>query len=179
MPVAVFGSEHTAVAPRQQQLSPLQQQQGLLTLFFVVEPLLFHIVAYLTTSGSFTQHQFISTQLWRLLAGTEGWSDSVRSVRKMEPAGVYLINVTYSDNTSHIIYRRYSKFFDLQKPFPVSRPHPISNTPPPPSPASSELVFPRLICHDLHVLRIEVVAALENESVIHSLRQYSAKKLRG
>ncbi|XP_076003882.1 SH3 and PX domain-containing protein 2A isoform X2 [Genypterus blacodes] len=27
---------------------------------------------------------------------------------------VYLINVTYSDNTSHIIYRRYSKFFDLQ-----------------------------------------------------------------
>ncbi|XP_075891423.1 SH3 and PX domain-containing protein 2A isoform X3 [Nelusetta ayraudi] len=27
---------------------------------------------------------------------------------------VYVINVTYSDNTSHIIYRRYSKFFDLQ-----------------------------------------------------------------
>ncbi|XP_028305548.1 SH3 and PX domain-containing protein 2A isoform X2 [Gouania willdenowi] len=27
---------------------------------------------------------------------------------------VYLINVTYSDNTSHIVYRRYSKFFDLQ-----------------------------------------------------------------
>ncbi|XP_018606438.1 SH3 and PX domain-containing protein 2A isoform X3 [Scleropages formosus] len=27
---------------------------------------------------------------------------------------VYLINVTYSDSTSHIIYRRYSKFFDLQ-----------------------------------------------------------------
>nr|XP_057933416.1 SH3 and PX domain-containing protein 2A isoform X2 [Doryrhamphus excisus] len=27
---------------------------------------------------------------------------------------VYLINVTYSDNTSHVIYRRYSKFFDLQ-----------------------------------------------------------------
>ncbi|KAM9769456.1 LOW QUALITY PROTEIN: SH3 and PX domain-containing protein 2A-like [Menidia menidia] len=27
---------------------------------------------------------------------------------------VYLINVTYSDNSSHIIYRRYSKFFDLQ-----------------------------------------------------------------
>ncbi|MCI4393737.1 hypothetical protein PGIGA_G00160940 [Pangasianodon gigas] len=27
---------------------------------------------------------------------------------------VYLINVTYSDTTSHIIYRRYSKFFDLQ-----------------------------------------------------------------
>ncbi|XP_028827334.1 SH3 and PX domain-containing protein 2A isoform X3 [Denticeps clupeoides] len=27
---------------------------------------------------------------------------------------VYLINVTYSDCTSHIIYRRYSKFFDLQ-----------------------------------------------------------------
>lgn len=32
---------------------------------------------------------------------------------------VYLINVTYSDNTSHIIYRRYSKFFDLQV-IPVS-----------------------------------------------------------
>ncbi|KAL3067491.1 hypothetical protein OYC64_017257 [Pagothenia borchgrevinki] len=29
---------------------------------------------------------------------------------------VYLINVTYSDNTSHIVYRRYSKFFDLQQP---------------------------------------------------------------
>uniref|UniRef100_A0A3Q4HYV5 SH3 and PX domain-containing protein 2A n=1 Tax=Neolamprologus brichardi TaxID=32507 RepID=A0A3Q4HYV5_NEOBR len=28
--------------------------------------------------------------------------------------GVYLINVTYSDSTSHVIYRRYSKFFDLQ-----------------------------------------------------------------
>ncbi|XP_056147839.1 SH3 and PX domain-containing protein 2A isoform X2 [Lampris incognitus] len=27
---------------------------------------------------------------------------------------VYLIKVTYSDSTSHIIYRRYSKFFDLQ-----------------------------------------------------------------
>ncbi|XP_062866784.1 SH3 and PX domain-containing protein 2A isoform X3 [Trichomycterus rosablanca] len=27
---------------------------------------------------------------------------------------VYLINVTYSDSTSHIVYRRYSKFFDLQ-----------------------------------------------------------------
>ncbi|XP_063731005.1 SH3 and PX domain-containing protein 2A isoform X2 [Eleginops maclovinus] len=27
---------------------------------------------------------------------------------------VYLINVTYSDSTSHIIYRRYSKFFELQ-----------------------------------------------------------------
>ncbi|XP_006630820.1 SH3 and PX domain-containing protein 2A isoform X2 [Lepisosteus oculatus] len=27
---------------------------------------------------------------------------------------VYLINVTYSDSTSQIIYRRYSKFFDLQ-----------------------------------------------------------------
>ncbi|XP_036402441.1 SH3 and PX domain-containing protein 2A-like isoform X1 [Megalops cyprinoides] len=27
---------------------------------------------------------------------------------------VYLINVTYSDSTSHIIYRRYSTFFDLQ-----------------------------------------------------------------
>ncbi|KAJ3614901.1 hypothetical protein NHX12_018470, partial [Muraenolepis orangiensis] len=27
---------------------------------------------------------------------------------------VYLINVTYSDNTSHVVYRRYSKFFDLQ-----------------------------------------------------------------
>ncbi|KAM4595165.1 SH3 and PX domain-containing protein 2A isoform 4-T5 [Fundulus diaphanus] len=27
---------------------------------------------------------------------------------------VYVINVTYSDSTSHIIYRRYSKFFDLQ-----------------------------------------------------------------
>uniref|UniRef100_A0A671LTZ8 SH3 and PX domain-containing protein 2A-like n=1 Tax=Sinocyclocheilus anshuiensis TaxID=1608454 RepID=A0A671LTZ8_9TELE len=30
------------------------------------------------------------------------------------PHDVYLINVTYSDSTSHIIYRRYSKFFDLQ-----------------------------------------------------------------
>ncbi|KAM6916734.1 SH3 and PX domain-containing protein 2A-like isoform 2-T2 [Xenentodon cancila] len=27
---------------------------------------------------------------------------------------VYLINVTYSDSTSHVIFRRYSKFFDLQ-----------------------------------------------------------------
>uniref|UniRef100_A0A8C5HUW8 SH3 and PX domain-containing protein 2A n=1 Tax=Gouania willdenowi TaxID=441366 RepID=A0A8C5HUW8_GOUWI len=27
---------------------------------------------------------------------------------------VYLITVTYSDTTSHVIYRRYSKFFDLQ-----------------------------------------------------------------
>ncbi|XP_053292487.1 SH3 and PX domain-containing protein 2A isoform X2 [Pleuronectes platessa] len=27
---------------------------------------------------------------------------------------VYLINVTYSDTTSHVIYRRYSKFFELQ-----------------------------------------------------------------
>ncbi|XP_030604099.1 SH3 and PX domain-containing protein 2A isoform X3 [Archocentrus centrarchus] len=27
---------------------------------------------------------------------------------------VYLINVTYSDSASHVIYRRYSKFFDLQ-----------------------------------------------------------------
>ncbi|XP_053732064.1 SH3 and PX domain-containing protein 2A-like isoform X1 [Synchiropus splendidus] len=27
---------------------------------------------------------------------------------------VYLINVSYSDSTSHVIYRRYSKFFDLQ-----------------------------------------------------------------
>ncbi|XP_070696938.1 SH3 and PX domain-containing protein 2A-like isoform X2 [Pempheris klunzingeri] len=27
---------------------------------------------------------------------------------------VYLINVTYSDSSSHVIYRRYSKFFDLQ-----------------------------------------------------------------
>ncbi|KAJ8415992.1 hypothetical protein AAFF_G00380140 [Aldrovandia affinis] len=27
---------------------------------------------------------------------------------------VYLINVTYSDSNSHVIYRRYSKFFDLQ-----------------------------------------------------------------
>ncbi|XP_008320597.1 SH3 and PX domain-containing protein 2A-like isoform X2 [Cynoglossus semilaevis] len=27
---------------------------------------------------------------------------------------VYLISVTYSDSTSHVIYRRYSKFFDLQ-----------------------------------------------------------------
>ncbi|XP_044071322.1 SH3 and PX domain-containing protein 2A-like isoform X2 [Siniperca chuatsi] len=27
---------------------------------------------------------------------------------------VYLINVAYSDSTSHVIYRRYSKFFDLQ-----------------------------------------------------------------
>ncbi|KAL6101981.1 sh3pxd2a [Pungitius sinensis] len=27
---------------------------------------------------------------------------------------VYLINVTYSDSTSHVIYRRYSKFFELQ-----------------------------------------------------------------
>ncbi|XP_029927188.1 SH3 and PX domain-containing protein 2A-like isoform X1 [Myripristis murdjan] len=27
---------------------------------------------------------------------------------------VYLINVTYCDSTSHVIYRRYSKFFDLQ-----------------------------------------------------------------
>ncbi|XP_031695355.1 SH3 and PX domain-containing protein 2A isoform X3 [Anarrhichthys ocellatus] len=27
---------------------------------------------------------------------------------------VYLINVSYSDSTSHIIYRRYSKFFELQ-----------------------------------------------------------------
>ncbi|KAJ8264305.1 hypothetical protein GJAV_G00147600, partial [Gymnothorax javanicus] len=27
---------------------------------------------------------------------------------------VYLIKVSYSDNSSHIIYRRYSKFFDLQ-----------------------------------------------------------------
>ncbi|XP_029031740.1 SH3 and PX domain-containing protein 2A isoform X3 [Betta splendens] len=27
---------------------------------------------------------------------------------------VYLVNVTYSDSTSHAIYRRYSKFFDLQ-----------------------------------------------------------------
>uniref|UniRef100_A0A665XCC2 SH3 and PX domain-containing protein 2A n=1 Tax=Echeneis naucrates TaxID=173247 RepID=A0A665XCC2_ECHNA len=33
---------------------------------------------------------------------------------KMEMHEVYLINVTYSDSTSHIIYRRYSKFFDLQ-----------------------------------------------------------------
>ncbi|CAG05040.1 unnamed protein product [Tetraodon nigroviridis] len=27
---------------------------------------------------------------------------------------VYLINVAYSDSSSHVIYRRYSKFFDLQ-----------------------------------------------------------------
>ncbi|XP_043992464.1 SH3 and PX domain-containing protein 2A-like [Gambusia affinis] len=27
---------------------------------------------------------------------------------------VYLIKVTYSDSSSHVIYRRYSKFFDLQ-----------------------------------------------------------------
>nr|XP_057913937.1 SH3 and PX domain-containing protein 2A-like isoform X2 [Doryrhamphus excisus] len=27
---------------------------------------------------------------------------------------VYLVNVTYSDSNSHVIYRRYSKFFDLQ-----------------------------------------------------------------
>ncbi|XP_029305726.1 SH3 and PX domain-containing protein 2A-like isoform X1 [Cottoperca gobio] len=27
---------------------------------------------------------------------------------------VYLINVTYSDSTSHVVYRRYSKFFELQ-----------------------------------------------------------------
>lgn len=27
---------------------------------------------------------------------------------------VYLINVTYSDSSSHVIYRRYSTFFDLQ-----------------------------------------------------------------
>lgn len=27
---------------------------------------------------------------------------------------VYLINVTYSDASSHVIYRRYSTFFDLQ-----------------------------------------------------------------
>ncbi|KFQ39563.1 SH3 and PX domain-containing protein 2A, partial [Phaethon lepturus] len=27
---------------------------------------------------------------------------------------VYIINVTWSDLTSQIIYRRYSKFFDLQ-----------------------------------------------------------------
>ncbi|TWW78587.1 SH3 and PX domain-containing protein 2A [Takifugu flavidus] len=27
---------------------------------------------------------------------------------------VYLINVTYSDSSSHVIYRRYSKFFELQ-----------------------------------------------------------------
>ncbi|CAM4477065.1 unnamed protein product [Leuciscus chuanchicus] len=33
---------------------------------------------------------------------------------------VYLINVTYSDSTSHIIYRRYSKFFDLQSSQDIS-----------------------------------------------------------
>ena len=27
---------------------------------------------------------------------------------------VYIINVTWSDSTSQTIYRRYSKFFDLQ-----------------------------------------------------------------
>lgn len=35
---------------------------------------------------------------------------------------VYVINVTYSDNTSHIIYRRYSKFFDLQVSIGTTQP---------------------------------------------------------
>lgn len=34
---------------------------------------------------------------------------------------MYLINVTYSDSTSHVIYRRYSKFFELQVCYTISR----------------------------------------------------------
>lgn len=36
----------------------------------------------------FHSTSFISALLWRLLAGTESWSDSVRSVRKMDPSGI-------------------------------------------------------------------------------------------
>uniref|UniRef100_A0A3B3VC67 SH3 and PX domain-containing protein 2A n=1 Tax=Poecilia latipinna TaxID=48699 RepID=A0A3B3VC67_9TELE len=39
---------------------------------------------------------------------------TVRKAYSIQLCHVYVINVTYSDNTSHIIYRRYSKFFDLQ-----------------------------------------------------------------
>ncbi|CAL8361748.1 unnamed protein product [Boreogadus saida] len=46
---------------------------------------------------------------------------------------VYLIDVTYSDSTSHIIYRRYSKFFDLQC-VPVGDDVIPDGTPPPPMP---------------------------------------------
>lgn len=36
----------------------------------------------------FHSTSFISALLWRLLAGTEDWIDSERSVRKMEPARI-------------------------------------------------------------------------------------------
>uniref|UniRef100_A0A8C7TWY4 SH3 and PX domain-containing protein 2A n=1 Tax=Oncorhynchus mykiss TaxID=8022 RepID=A0A8C7TWY4_ONCMY len=38
----------------------------------------------------------------------------VSAVEERVCPSVYLINVTYSDSTSHVIYRRYSTFFDLQ-----------------------------------------------------------------
>ncbi|ROL46487.1 SH3 and PX domain-containing protein 2A [Anabarilius grahami] len=41
------------------------------------------------------------------------WREDVNTL-SCSPQLVYLINVTYSDSTSHVIYRRYSKFFDLQ-----------------------------------------------------------------
>ncbi|CDQ58262.1 unnamed protein product [Oncorhynchus mykiss] len=39
---------------------------------------------------------------------------AVQKKRNPSKHYVYLINVTYSDSTSHVIYRRYSTFFDLQ-----------------------------------------------------------------
>uniref|UniRef100_A0A674PE66 SH3 and PX domain-containing protein 2A n=1 Tax=Takifugu rubripes TaxID=31033 RepID=A0A674PE66_TAKRU len=39
---------------------------------------------------------------------------SIYGSHRISTPRVYLINVTYSDSSSHVIYRRYSKFFELQ-----------------------------------------------------------------
>lgn len=85
----LHGSERTAVAPRQPAAEPLPAaaDKGLLTRSFVAEPPLFRAAALLTpASGSFARPH--STEalrrllLRRLLAGAEGWIDSLRSDRK-------------------------------------------------------------------------------------------------
>nr|XP_058910322.1 SH3 and PX domain-containing protein 2A isoform X3 [Kogia breviceps] len=77
-----------------------------------------------------TQHkreahkQGAAVQTWRaswscpsdgFLVGWEGeGKELVLGERSREVLQVYIINVTWSDSTSQTIYRRYSKFFDLQ-----------------------------------------------------------------
>lgn len=71
--------------------APFQKEQGLLTPSFVVKPLFFVSGCCpfrSLTSGSFTHPHSSWAVLWRLLAGTGGWSDSVRSIIKMKPAGI-------------------------------------------------------------------------------------------
>ncbi|EPQ15162.1 SH3 and PX domain-containing protein 2A [Myotis brandtii] len=49
-----------------------------------------------------------------LLAGLGILREAEREEAVLVAESVYIINVTWSDSTSQTIYRRYSKFFDLQ-----------------------------------------------------------------